>query len=457
MRYIEQPRGQGTAYRFRMKTPAALVGREDPQTGKPFGTWIIRSLGGERHLPTAKKLRDMRLAEVRAIEASYRASERFSQERAELWAEALQSGGAAGGHSPAFVRDLIYDEIKAAPERRREGFRKVALSNTLALPVAVERYLSDRAPGNGFGYAPLKQTSINDLHTAIRYLADHIGREANLVFLTDVSREDVIAFRGEYLPAQTSKKTGKGLSIGTIDKLTTMLRGLWRWALDHKKLPDGSANPFDLPRGVRRAKQQPEQQRDQYQPPETQKVLAAAPVGSRLGDVFRLALVTGARATEIVKVRVEDADEDGSLFYIADGKTANAQRVVPVPEVARPIIQRLRADAMAGGHDRLFHAYSLKPSTGNASSLSQEFTRVRRKVLGRGTDGRLSFHSLRHTWRTTARRAGLSVDDTHDLGGWSAPSKTSDPYDHGLQVQELAKEQEKVTALLQQDGHLVGY
>jgi hypothetical protein len=75
MSYIEQPRGQGTAYRFRMKTPATLVGREDPQTGKPFGTWIIRSLGGERHLPTAKKLRDMRLAEVRTIEAEYRASE----------------------------------------------------------------------------------------------------------------------------------------------------------------------------------------------------------------------------------------------------------------------------------------------------------------------------------------------------------------------------------------------
>lgn len=453
MRYIEQPRGQGTAYRFRMKTPATLIGREDPQTGKPFGTWIIRSLGGERHLPTAKKLRDMRLAEVRTIEAEYRASERFSQERAELWSQALRSE-----HSdPTLVRDLIYDEIQAAPERRREGFRKVALASTLSLEVAVERYLSDRSPGNGFGYAPLKQTSINDLLTAVRYLADHKGHALTEVFLSDVSREDVIAFRGEYLPRQRSKRTGTGLSVGTIEKLTTMLRGLWRWALDHEKLPSGSPNPFELPRGVRRAPKKPETQRDQYQPSETRKILEAAPLGSRLGDVFRLALVTGARASEIVKVKVSDADEDGSLFYIAGGKTANAQRVVPVPAVARPIVRRLRSEALEQGQERLFHAYSLKPSTGNASSLSQEFTRLRRRVLGRETDGRLSFHSLRHTWRTTARRAGLSVDDTHDLGGWSAPSKTSDPYDHGLKVQELELAQQRVANLLEQDGHLLGY
>lgn len=64
MQYIFQPRGPGTAYRFNMRTPAALKEMIDPSTGKKFGTFIKRSLGAAHHLPTAKKLRDIRLAEV---------------------------------------------------------------------------------------------------------------------------------------------------------------------------------------------------------------------------------------------------------------------------------------------------------------------------------------------------------------------------------------------------------
>lgn len=69
MKHIIQPRGDGTAYQFKMRTPAALRGMKDPATGKNFGTYIKRTLGGTRHLPTAKKLRDIRLAEVRTMEA----------------------------------------------------------------------------------------------------------------------------------------------------------------------------------------------------------------------------------------------------------------------------------------------------------------------------------------------------------------------------------------------------
>jgi hypothetical protein len=54
MQYIEQPKGQGTAYRFRMKTPKGLRGRANPWSGGgTFGTWIIRPMGGEKHLPKA--------------------------------------------------------------------------------------------------------------------------------------------------------------------------------------------------------------------------------------------------------------------------------------------------------------------------------------------------------------------------------------------------------------------
>lgn len=91
MKHIIQPRGDGTDYRFNIRTPSSLKGMIDPSTGKKFGTYIKRSLGGTRHLPTAKKLRDIRLAEVRAMEADAKRGaalgDRFSLEKASAWAD----------------------------------------------------------------------------------------------------------------------------------------------------------------------------------------------------------------------------------------------------------------------------------------------------------------------------------------------------------------------------------
>jgi len=45
MEHIIQPRGAGTAYRFKMRTPKSLQGLTDPKTEKPFKKWLTRSLG----------------------------------------------------------------------------------------------------------------------------------------------------------------------------------------------------------------------------------------------------------------------------------------------------------------------------------------------------------------------------------------------------------------------------
>ncbi|WP_386625055.1 tyrosine-type recombinase/integrase [Sulfitobacter geojensis] len=453
MQYIEQPKGPGTAYRFRMKTPKNLRGKPNPWAeGKSIGTWIIRPMAGERHLPSAKKLRDIYLAEVRKLEIEYRARHRFSQERAELWADAFRAE-----RDDTFVRDLIYDEAEKAPESGRRTFLKVATATTLPMSKAREQYLEAREPGNPYGNKPLGKTSANEVTTAVNYLCAFMDRTPDALFLDEITPDLVSDFQHEFLPAKTSKKTGRPLTPATIDKLITMLRGLWRWALARRKVKL-DANPFNSPDDdVPRAKKHQEPKRDQFKPEETRKVLAAAPQGDRLGDLFRLGLVTGARVTEIAKVTVAETKEDGSVFLIAGGKSENAKRVVPVPTVAQPIVKRLRAAAVEGGDVRLFHAFPINAATGTAKSASKAFTTLRRKVLGRDTDERLAFHSLRHTWKTVSRRAGLSIDDAHDLGGWVGVKRTSNPYDHGLNDNELAKAQEKVAALLGLEGHLNGF
>ena len=334
---------------------------------------------------------------------------------------------------------------------------KVATAKTLPLSKALEQYIEARAVDNPYGNKPLSQSSAQETASAVRHLCAFCKTTPAALFLDDITPGLVAEFQYEFLPKQISKKSGKGLSPDTVAKLITMLRGLWRWALARKKVKlDG--NPFnrpddDLPRETKKA----EPKRDQFRSEEVQKVLSAAPKGDRMGDLFRVGLVTGARITEIAKVKASDTKEDGSVFLIAGGKTENAKRVVPVPEIARPIIAKLYADAVEEGHERLFHAFPISPSNGTASSASKAFTYLRRKVLGRETDDRLVFHSLRHTWKTTSRRAGLSIDDAHDLGGWQGVKRTSDPYDHGLNDKELEAAQEKVTELLRNDGFLIGF
>ena len=68
VKHIIQARSNGTAYRFNHAN-SLRRGGIDLSTGKNFGTYIKRSLGGTWHLRTAKTLRDIPLAEVRAMEA----------------------------------------------------------------------------------------------------------------------------------------------------------------------------------------------------------------------------------------------------------------------------------------------------------------------------------------------------------------------------------------------------
>lgn len=251
MKYIIQPRGDGTAYQFKIRTPSILRGMTDPTTGKQFGTYIKRSLGGTHHIPTAKKLRDIRLAEVRAMEANAAQKalgDRFSIERASGWAEALRVQDAEGFDPDGCdvdVLGLIYDEIKKAPETKRKTFRRVALAGTISFNEALERYLHDRRKGNGYGYAALKKTTQNDLRVASRYFCEYMGGNGDTVFLDDITREAVLDFRGEYLPAKTSPRAPDGLSLTTIEKHVGLLRNLWAWAVERSLTGGRKDAPFD--------------------------------------------------------------------------------------------------------------------------------------------------------------------------------------------------------------------
>jgi integrase len=122
--------------------------------------------------------------------------------------------------------------------------------------------------------------------------------------------------------------------------------------------------------------------------------------------------------------------------------------------VAREAIKaRLAKVGKSGGP--LFPELNVRKSTGKrGGALSQDFTRLRRKVLGAETDGELALHAFRHTWRTAARRAGVDDRTTKELGGWSLGGGADVVYDHGLEIERYVKDQEKVARWLKENGYL---
>lgn len=104
----------------------------------------------------------------------------------------------------------------------------------------------------------------------------------------------------------------------------------------------------------------------------------------------------------------------------------------------------------------LFPELAVRKSTGRrGGALSQAFTRLRRKVLGKHTDGELAQHCFRHTWATAARRAGIDERTTDEMGGWKSKGRgAAGIYDHGLEAESYLRDQKKVAKWLGDQGYL---
>ncbi len=456
-----------------MKTPPELIGRENPKTGKPFGREIKLGLG-TRHLPEAQKKRDIILGEIRSRVAIANGAEDFSLESAAIMRREIVKDEEKPPHPADMtgdpsapvdetvgyavgLRGIVVDKIESAGNRPRskrpskkklETYAKVALGDGYALSDALELYLENRAENNAAGYKPLSQSTVKDVRTAVRYLSEFMD---GYVELEDVTPDVAQDFRFNYLPNLTSAHAKDGLSSGTINKHITMLSGVWKWARERRLIK--GVNPWSFESGVPKAKRSPDDRRAAFSPEQVQKICAAFPQGDRLGDAFRLALVTGCRSDEVAKLLVSDVDEDVAGFVIRVGKTENARRYIPLIGVARQLMRQRLTSRVEDG--RVFPDWPIRPSTGKVSALPQAFTRERRRVLGRATDKRLSFHSTRHTWRTVARNTpGIIESIVLQLGGWAKEGGASSIYDHGAVRERLTETQEAIGAEMERQGYL---
>lgn len=472
MRYLTKPRGKG--FSLRMPTPEILVGTLNPFTKKPFGKEIKLGLNTRCHAE-AVRLREIRAGQIRQLEADALAAAGrksagriadLTPESAAEWRQLRQE--AENPDSIDIVLSNLLDDARESrdPQLRKQAsqFSKIVFRGDMPIGDALEMYLQERRRGNPYGYDPLATTTAQNVRSSIRHLLAFLGKGATL---HDVTAAKADQFRAEYLPVQA------GVKPQTVAKHTTLLRGMWTWAITDKKLLRGKGgrpvqNPWTVgERGIPKRKSKlhdNDKTRTLYSAAEVSKLLAGFPSwGSRQGDLMRLLLATGCRVDKIGSLRLHYVDDDGAGFVVPKGKTVNARRRIPLLNDAQRLMEERVALAnqlqleVPSEERRLFPEWPLKPSTQKINSASQWFTRYRREVLGRETDGSLSLHSFRHTWRTMARRAGVPEDHIRELGGWEDSKDVSMVYDHDLTEQQLRDAQAAIWEAYQQAGYLRAY
>jgi integrase len=162
--------------------------------------------------------------------------------------------------------------------------------------------------------------------------------------------------------------------------------------------------------------------------------------------VSLIAAYSGARREEIAALMGDDIKQTDGVWYfdIRDGKTDNAERVVPVHHALIDAGLFKYRDALPPG-SRLFPGLRGRASKDGklAADLGDAF-RKWRKRLGITRNG-VNFHSFRHTVGDRLRKAGVAKDDRGFLLGHADVDIQNKVYGHsGPGLHRLREMVEKI-------------
>lgn len=215
----------------------------------------------------------------------------------------------------------------------------------------------------------------------------------------------------------------------------------WKWAIKKdktfKQQHQEQANPFENHdfeevRGVRK------KERKAFTVADIQKLHQSAqalPRRQALADLIMLGAYTGARIEELCQLKTGDiVTEDGvQCLFIRDGKTRNAERIVPVHKSLKPLVKRLTKDTEG---EFLLPASGKNKYGKRSDSLSKQFGRLK-KSLGYGEEH--VFHSLRKSFITLLQNndvAGLTIAS---IVGHETGTITFDVYSAGPNAKQKLK------------------
>jgi integrase len=224
-----------------------------------------------------------------------------------------------------------------------------------------------------------------------------------------------------------------GRSKRTRNLYAALFSAIYKSAIRREK---ASANPFDGQRlrGVAQVHYDPFTD-DELATLFADAKLEIAPdkhtTATALPWVSLIAAFTGCRRDEIANLKAGDIKQtDGVWFFdIRDGKTDNAERVVPVHHALIDAGLLRYRDALPSG-SRLFPSLKAPPSAPEkiGKTLGYAFE-AWRKRLGIVREG-VNFHSFRHTVGDRLRKAGVAKDDRGFLLGHADVEMQNKVYGH---------------------------
>lgn len=170
--------------------------------------------------------------------------------------------------------------------------------------------------------------------------------------------------------------------------------------------------------------------------------------------VILAALFTGMRQGELLGLRWQDVDLSRGLIFIRQQAQylpgrgfffkepkQNSKRTIPIPLPLNSALRQVQKDQIKyksiylkdyKDYDLIFCNPDGSPQEGTA--LTKRF----QKLLEQNGLPKMRFHSLRHTFATMCRAAGMNIEDIQDMLGHAEYNTTKKMYTH-IEIEPLRK------------------
>ena len=295
----------------------------------------------------------------------------------------------------------------------------VTSGNRVMLQAVTSEYLTE--------YKKTRSPSTISKHTlAVRLLLGHLAVVDTEI--TGITRTSVTQFIRALKPKQSAQ---------TIQHSLSGLNSVYEYA---RRCYDGipAASPFI---GHRLEAKRTVSSYQPFTQAEITTLLGNAE--EKLHDVIFIGLYSGMRLNEIASLGVDDVPEINGVqcFRVQAAKTKAGVRLVPIHSALVDIIQKYKRLNAQRQHGRylLPKANAIKRADAKRGPwFSQQFTRLRNKVLPNATD-RQCFHSLRGMFITSLDRHNIDDSRIAALVGHTQKTMAKQVYSQGVELEELSK------------------
>jgi integrase/recombinase XerD len=240
-----------------------------------------------------------------------------------------------------------------------------------------------------------------------------------------------------YLAARTrrGRRSDPGLAPTSLRRRAAAIKGFYRFAFGEGLIGVDVAAHIDLPR-------MPRLLPETLSAAETERLLGAPPAEALLDRaLLELLYAAGLRVSEALRLDLEDLSLDGAFVRVI-GK-GDRERLVPVGEVAlealRAWLDRPRRQAVAEHHLQAVRGGPVfLGRRGRRLARQQAWAIVKRAAAGAGLAGRVSPHTLRHSFATHLLEGGADLRIVQELLGHASIS-TTQLYTHvtGERIREV--------------------